>query len=158
MNKHIIKLLLVSIFLLAAPIFAHAQLNVVVDRSEEHALVTGKKYGNYLLTLMEKNGVYYLRCAMTTNQFDDHYNAVTLGIDRKGCIATLNDLFSLIESGNEVIVEDSQFGKVTLWGKKVFGVKTLCVQTSPNAGHSYYYRENLELIKKYIEDNLKEAE
>lgn len=135
-----------------------AQLNVVLDRSEEHCLLVCKKYGNYFLRLMEKNDIYYITCGQTTNQFDDKYNGVTLGVDKKGCLATIDDLLALKDSGNEVVIEDKYFDHVTLWGTKAFGVKVLCVQISGNAGHSYFYTENLQKIRDYIEKNVADTE
>ena len=124
----------------------------------QHCLLVCKKYGNYFLNLMEKNDVYYITCAQTTNQFDDKYNGVTLGVDKKGCLATIDDLLSLAESGNEVVVDDKIFDRVTIWGTKAFGKKVLCVQILGNAGKSYYYIENLAKIREYLEKNLSDED
>ena len=143
---------------LSFSISSYAQLNVLVDRSEEHCLLVCKKYGNYFLNLMEKNDVYYITCAQTTNQFDDKYNGITLGVDKKGCLATIDDLLALAESGNEVVVDDRIFDRVTIWGTKAFGKKVLCVQILGNAGKSYYYIENLAKIREYLEKNLSDED
>ena len=143
---------------LSFSVSSYAQLNVLVDRSEEHCLLVCKKYGNYFLNLMEKNDVYYITCAQTTNQFDDKYNGITLGVDKQGCLATIDDLLALAESGNEVVVDDKIFNRVTIWGTKAFGKKLLCVQILGNAGKSYYYIENLAKIREYLEKNLPNEE
>ena len=143
---------------LSFSVSSYAQLKVLVDRSEEHCLLVCKKYGNYFLNLMEKNDVYYITCAQTTNQFDDKYNGITLGVDKQGCLATIDDLLALAESGNGVVVDDKIFNRVTIWGTKAFGKKVLCVQILGNAGKSYYYIENLAKIREYLEKNLPNEE
>ena len=58
---------------LSFSVSSYAQLNILVDRSEEHCLLVCKKYGNYFLNLMEKNDVYYITCAQTTNTMALHW-------------------------------------------------------------------------------------
>ena len=60
--------------------------------------------------------------------------------------------------GNEVVVDDKIFNRVTIWGTKAFGKKVLCVQILGNAGKSYYYIENLAKIREYLEKNLPNEE
>ena len=79
-------------------------------------------------------------------------------VDKKGCLATIDDLLALAESGNEVVVDDRIFDRVTIWGTKAFGKKVLCVQILGNAGKSYYYIENLAKIREYLEKNLSDED
>lgn len=157
--RHFIRVSLVSIAIaMSSAISSFAQLKVVVDRSDEHCLLVCKKYGNYFLKLMERNDVYYITCSQTTNQFDDKYNGVTLGVDKKGCLETIDDLLALKDTGKEVLIEDKYFDHVTIWGTKSLGVKVLCVKASGNAGQSYFHTENLMKIREYLEKNLPDGD
>lgn len=158
MKKFYLSLFISVIVQLCFPIISNAQLNVVVDRSEEHCLLVCNKFSNYILSLKERNGFYYITCAQTTKRFDDRYNGITLGVDRKGCLATIDDLLSLAESGNEVVVEDKYFDHVTIWGIPAACGKFLGVRSSGNAGYSIYYPQNLRMIREYIDTHVADIE
>ena len=135
----------------------NAQLNVSANiKTEDSTFCKAKKYGNYPLELRklvkpENNIVVYLiSCTQTTNKFDNTTNYITLGKTKQNAIKSLEELINVCKDKKTDLLLDNNRTHVTV--SSLFGKKYLCVKTSPNAGISYFYEDNLKKFLKFLQE------
>lgn len=139
-----------------------AQLNVTSDMQYQNLILCkSKKYGNYELSLRkwvsaQNDNVYeyVITCSQTTNRFDSRVNYIKLGENKEQVIESLNQLIILCKNKKTDIYVDNDRTHITV--SSMLGKTFLAVKTSPNAGQSYFYKENLERFLKFMNEEFNE--
>lgn len=157
--KKIILFIIIAVFFSSK---SYSQLNITSDIEKQNiVLCKSKKFGNYELSLRrwvsandDDNYEYVLTCSQTTNRYDSRYNYIKLGTSKEQVIQSLADLFNLCENKKTNIYVDNDRTNITVLS--ILGKRCLRVRTSPNAGYSYFYKENFERFLKYMNEEFNE--
>jgi len=115
---------------------------------------TANKYGNYPMSLVSKDGKYSIRVASTLNRFDKFYTGITLGQTKEECLTMLDAILMHGEDKTSLTFMDENYGVITLTAAQWFKIWLLEVSTASNSSHTFFYLENLSMIRDYIAGKL----
>lgn len=115
---------------------------------------TANHYGNYPMSLVIKDGKYSIRVAATLHRFDKFYTGITLGQTKEECLAMLDAILMHKEDKTSLTFMDEDYGVITITAAQWFKIWLLEVSTASNSSHTFYYIENLSMIREYVATNI----
>lgn len=152
--KKIIITIAIAVF---CAINVNAQLNITKNTPERKVVAT---ISAYWIWIYQDTDGYYL-AMKSSNRYDERFYWLSIGKDRKECLASIDGLLSIANGDYDSIytIDDAIGGKVSAFRMKSLGEKMICITDTAHryAGDAQLSSIYLNKAKKWINENVRGA-